>query len=189
MDIRQCTGWEAVFGTAGSGGLVVQRVMPGVICCWQIWMSWMQRGTCDTVWVTPEHSCLCRHKCGRGAAVRPQTQPSVGRGVLGLWSRVASLMTPWRAKEEVPSGANQNRYINIFIGTAMTNPCSSDRICLSQDEFREFCRVQGVSSREAEFSLFDFGWTIVTSLSRMVWLNQSTTPDIVLTGRFNFLWW
>ena len=41
---------------------------------------------------------------GRGA-VLPQANPSVFTEAVNLWSRVASLLTPWCAKGEVPTGS------------------------------------------------------------------------------------
>ena len=43
-------------------------------------------------------------------AVLPQANPSVFTEAVKLWSRVASLLTPWCAKGEVPTGVNLNRY-------------------------------------------------------------------------------
>ena len=67
-------------------------------------VKWRTRRTCDTAWVTPGHDCLCSYAYGQGAAVRPQTDPSIWDGVIGLWGRIAPLLSPWCAKGEVPSG-------------------------------------------------------------------------------------
>ena len=53
---------------------------------------------------------VCVYACGRGAAVRPQTSHSIWDGVIGLWSRVPSLLFFWCAKGQVPTGENLNRY-------------------------------------------------------------------------------
>ena len=47
------------------------------------------------------------HEYGHGA-VLPQANPSVFTEAVNLWSRVASLLTPWCAKGEVPTGVNLN---------------------------------------------------------------------------------
>ena len=53
---------------------------------------------------------LCSYACGHGAAVRPQTNDAIWHGVIGLWGRVAPLLSPWCARREVPTGVNLNRY-------------------------------------------------------------------------------
>ena len=63
----------------------------------------------ETAWATPGHVCSCSYSYGRGA-VLPQATPSVFTEAVNLWSRVASLLTPWCAKGEVPTGVNLNRY-------------------------------------------------------------------------------
>ena len=73
-------------------------------------MDWTRRSTNSTAWVTPGHVCLCAHNYGHGAAVVPQPGDSVWNGVMGLWSRVATLLTPSCALGEVPSGVNLNQY-------------------------------------------------------------------------------
>ena len=66
----------------------------------------MKQGTYKTAWVTPGHDCLCSYQYGHGAAVRPQTNNAIWDGVIGLWSRVAPLLSPWSARENVPTGVN-----------------------------------------------------------------------------------
>ena len=56
------------------------------------------------------HDCLCPYQYGRGAAVRPQTNDAIWDGVIGLWGRVAPLLSPWCARGNVPTGVNLNRY-------------------------------------------------------------------------------
>ena len=63
----------------------------------------------ETAWATPGHVCSCPNSYGRGA-VLPQANPFVLTEAVNLWSRVASLLTPWCAKGEVPTGVNLNRY-------------------------------------------------------------------------------
>ena len=72
-----------------------------------------QRGTYETAWVTPGHDCLCSCAYGHGAAVRPKTNGSISDGAMSLWSRVAPLLSPWRAKGEVPTGVNPNRNASL----------------------------------------------------------------------------
>ena len=98
---------------------------------------WTKRSTCDTAWVTPGSAYLGLCENGQDAAVRQQTKPSVWHEVRRLSSRVS----PWYAKEEVPSGVNLNPYAGS--GSSIPPHCDDT---LGQ--------VQGVSSREAEFSLF-----------------------------------
>ena len=70
----------------------------------------MTRGTYETAWVTPGHDCLCPYKYGHRAAVRPYTNNATWDGVIGLWSRVAPLLSPWCARGNVPTGVNLNQY-------------------------------------------------------------------------------
>ena len=70
---------------------------------------WEHRSGYETAWATPGHVCSCSYSYGRGP-VLPQANPSVFTEAVNLWSRVASLLTPWCAKGEVPTGVNLNRY-------------------------------------------------------------------------------
>ena len=69
----------------------------------------MEKRTYSTAWVTPRHRCVCAYKYG-SAAVGPQSDDSIWNEVIGLWSRVAPLLTPWCSARELPSGVNLNRY-------------------------------------------------------------------------------
>ena len=71
-------------------------------------VQWRKEGSYDTAWVTPRHDCLFSCASGHGAPLRPQTNGSSWDGAIGLWGRVASLLSPWCAKGEVPTGVNQN---------------------------------------------------------------------------------
>ena len=73
-------------------------------------VRWISRGSYETAWVTPKHDCLCSYQYGHGAAIRPQTNDAIWHGVVGLWSRVAHLLSPWCARREVPTGMNLNLY-------------------------------------------------------------------------------
>ena len=73
-------------------------------------MGWRQQGTYETAWVAPGHDCLCTHKCGHGAAVRLQTNNAIWDGVVGLWRRVAPLLSPCCAGGNTPTGVNLDQY-------------------------------------------------------------------------------
>ena len=68
------------------------------------------RGTYETAWVTPGHDCLCPYQYGHGAAVRPQTNDVISDGVIGLWGRVAPLLSPWCARGNMLTGVNLYPY-------------------------------------------------------------------------------
>ena len=113
LDIGQSTGWTKVCETARSGIWVLKgnaRTFMFPANLDHLRVEWMKRGTCKTAWVTPGHDCLCSYQCGHGAAVSPQTNDASWDGVVGLWSRVAPLLSPWCARENVPTGVNLNRY-------------------------------------------------------------------------------
>ena len=113
LDIRQSMGWTKVCETARSGIWVLKgnasaRMLPENLD--HLRVRWISRGTYETAWVTPGHDCLCSYKYGHGAAVRPQTNDAIWRGVIGLWGRVAPLLSPWCGRRELPTGVNLNRY-------------------------------------------------------------------------------
>ena len=113
LDIRQSMGWTKVCGTTRSGIWVLKgnaraRMLPENLD--HLRVRWISRGTYETAWVTPGHDCLCSYQYGHGAAVRPQTNDAIWHGVIGLWGRVAPLLSPWCARREVPTGVNLNRY-------------------------------------------------------------------------------
>ena len=111
--IRQSMGWTKVCSTKRSGIWVLKgnaraRMLPANLD--HLRVRWISRGTYETAWVTPGHDCLCSYQYGHGAAVRPQTNDAIWRGVIGLWGRVASLLSPWCGRRELPTGVNLNRY-------------------------------------------------------------------------------
>ena len=113
LDIRQSMGWTKVCGTARSGVWVLKgnasaRMLPANLD--HLRVGWRKQGSYETAWVTPGHDCLCSYAYGHGAAVRPQTNNAIWDGVIGLWGRVAPLLSPWCARREVPTGLNLNRY-------------------------------------------------------------------------------
>ena len=98
LDIRQSMGWTKVCGIAQSGIWVLKGnartcMFPANLD--HLRVGWMKRGTYKTAWVTPGHDCLCSYQYGHGAAVRPQTNNAIWDGVIGLWGRVAPLLSPW----------------------------------------------------------------------------------------------
>ena len=110
---RQSVGWTKVCGTTRSGIWVLKgnasaRMSPDNLE--HLRVAWRPRGTYETAWVTPGHDRLCPYPYGRGAAVRLQTNDAIWDGVVGLWSRVAPLLSPWCARGNVPTGVNLNRY-------------------------------------------------------------------------------
>ena len=113
LGIRQSMGWTKVCQTRQSGiwalkGNARACMLPENLDHLRVgWISW---GSHETAWVTPGHDCLCPYKYGHGAAVRPQTNDAIWDGVIGLWSRVAPLLSPWCARGNVPTGVNLNRY-------------------------------------------------------------------------------
>ena len=113
LDIRQSMGWTKVCETARSGIWVLKgnartRMLPENLD--HLRVKWIPRGTYETACVTPGHDCLCSYQYGQGAAVRPQTNDAIWRGVIGLWGRVAPLLSPWCGTRELPTGVNLNRY-------------------------------------------------------------------------------
>ena len=87
LDIRQSMGWTKVCETARSGILVLKgnartRMLPANLD--HLRVGWRKQGSYETAWVTPGHDCLCSYAYGHGAAVRPQTDDGIWRGVIGL---------------------------------------------------------------------------------------------------------
>ena len=113
LGIRQSMGWMKVCSTARSGIWVLKG---GARACMlpanldHLRVGWRPRGSYKTARVTPGHDCRCPYQYGRGAAVRPQSNDAIWDGVLGLWSRVAPLLSPWCARGNVPTEVNLNRY-------------------------------------------------------------------------------
>ena len=106
LDIRQPMGWTKVCETARSGIWVLKvnaraRMLPENLD--HLRVRWISRGSYETTWVTPGHDCLCSYQYGHGTAVRPQTNDAIWHGVIGLWGRVAPLLSPLVCQE---GGAN-----------------------------------------------------------------------------------
>ena len=106
-------GWTKVCGTPQSATWVLKgnaraRMLPDNLD--HLRVEWMKRGSYKTAWVTPGHDCLCSYNYGRGAAVRQQTDDAIWGGVIGLWGRVAPLLSPWCARGNVPTAVNLNQY-------------------------------------------------------------------------------
>ena len=68
-------------------------------------VRWISRGTYETAWVTPGHDCLCSYQYGHGAAVRPQTNDAIWRGVMVV-GQGRTLLSPWCGTKDVPTGVN-----------------------------------------------------------------------------------
>ena len=130
--IRQQLGWKKVCGTEDSGIWVLKGESRGYALpsnLDHLGVAWMEKRTYSTAWVTPRYRCSCAYKYG-GAAVGPQSDGSIWNGVMGLWSRVAPLLTPWCTAREVPSGVNLNRYA----GWGSSIPWHSDNEPLFGDQ-------------------------------------------------------
>ena len=107
LDIRQSMGWTKVCGTARSGiwvlkGNASSRMLPANLD--HLRVGWRKQGSYETAWVTPGHDCLCSYAYGHGAAVRPQTNDAIWHGVIGLWGRVAPLLSLGVPGGKVPTG-------------------------------------------------------------------------------------
>ena len=121
LDIRQSMGWTKVCGTAQSGiwvlkGIARACMLPANLD--HLRVQWRKRGAHETAWVTPGRDCLCSYKYGHGAAVRPQTNNAIWDEVIGLWGRVAPLLS----KGNVPTGVNLIQYS----GSGSCTPWHSD---------------------------------------------------------------
>ena len=125
-------GWTKVCGTAQSGIWVLKgnartRMLPANLD--HLRVGWISRGSHEAAWVTPWHDCLCSYAYVHGAAVRPHWH-----GVIGLWGRVAPLVT--LVCQE--GGANGSELepvtpvqVHVSVGIATTSPCSAHRMRLS----------------------------------------------------------
>ena len=163
LDIRQSMGWTKVCGTARSGIWVPKSnartcMFPANLD--HLRVGWMKQGSYKTACVTPGHDCLCPYKYGHGAAVRPQTNNAICDRVIGLWGRVAPLLSPWCARVNVPTGVNLKKYAGpgSFIRWHSDNeplfgPQNSPKLLVSLS--LGSCGVHGASSRAGQCSLFD----------------------------------
>ena len=86
---------------------------------------WEHRSGYETAWATPGHVCSCSYGYGHGP-VLPQANPSVFTEAVNLWNRVASLLTPWCAIGEVPTGVNLNGYAGN--GSFIPWHCDNERL-------------------------------------------------------------
>ena len=118
---------------------------------------WESRSGYETAWATPGHVCSCSYSYGRGP-VLPQVDPSVFTEAVNLWSRVASFLTPWCAKEEVPTGVNLNRYSGD--GSCIPWHCDNERLFGSPFEPKVIVSMRILPLK--------FGWIMVTTWSWMV---------------------
>ena len=124
----QSLGWTRVCGTEKSGVWVLKgdaRTYNLPRNLDDVGVVWERRSGYETAWATPGHVCSCSYNYGRGP-VLPQAKPSVFTEAVNLWSRVASLLTPWCAKGEVPTGVNLNRYPGN--GSCIPWHCDNERL-------------------------------------------------------------
>ena len=121
-------GWARVCGTEKSGVWVLKGDARTYNLPWNlddVGIVWERRSGCETAWATPGHVCSCSYDYGHGP-VLPQANPSVFTEAVNLWSRVATLLTPWCAKGEVPTGVNLNRYVGD--GSCIPWHCDNERL-------------------------------------------------------------
>ena len=107
LDIRQSMGCTKVCQTARSGiwllkGNARTCMLPENLD--HLRVGCRKQGSYETAWVTPGRDCLCSYHCGHGAAVRPRTKDSIWDGFIGLWGRVAPLLSPWKLIVSVSLG-------------------------------------------------------------------------------------
>ena len=124
----QSLGWARVCGTERSGIWVLKgdaRTFNLPRNLDDVGIVWEHRSGYETAWATPGHVCSCSYGYGRGP-VLPQANPSVFTEAVNLWSRVASLLTHWCAKGEVPTGVNLNRYAGD--GSCIPWHCDNERL-------------------------------------------------------------
>ena len=96
----------------------------------------------------------------------PQANPSVFTEAVNLWSRVASLLTPWCAKGEVPTGVNLNRYSGN--GSFIPWHCDNERLFGSPFEPKVIVSINlGHSALRRRILPLKFGWIMVTYWSWM----------------------
>ena len=124
----QSLGWARVCGTGKSGVWVLKgdaRTCNLPRNLDDVGVVWESRSGYETAWATPRHVCSCSYRYGHGP-VLPQANPSVFTEAVNLWSRVASLLTPWCAKGEMPTGVNLNRYAGN--GSFIPWHCDNERL-------------------------------------------------------------
>ena len=124
----QSLGWARVCGSGKSGVWVLKGDARTYNLPWNlddVGIVWERRSGYETAWATPGHVCSCSYTYGHGP-VLPQANPSVFTEAVNLWSRVASLLTPWCAKGEVPTGVNLNRYAGD--GSCIPWHCDNERL-------------------------------------------------------------
>ena len=95
--------WNHTVGDLGAEGNARARMLPDNLD--HLRVEWMKRSTYNTAWVTPGHDCPCPYQFGHGAAVRLQTNNTIWDGVIGLWSRVAPLLSQLLCKRECANGS------------------------------------------------------------------------------------
>ena len=131
----EISGLGAVCGTDNSGVWVLEgsdrtkNSLPENLD--DVGVIWERGSGYETAWATPGHDCLCSYAHGH-RAVLPQANPPVFTEAGNFWSRVASLLTPWCAKGEVPTGLNLNRFAGD--GSYIPWHCDNERLFWHLDE-------------------------------------------------------
>ena len=171
----QSLGWARVCGTEKSGVWVLKGDARTYNLPWNlddVGIVWERRSGYETAWATPGHVCSCSYTYGHGP-VLPQANPSVFTEAVNLWSRVASLLTPWCAKGEVPTGVNLNRYAGD--GSCIPWHCDNERLFGSPFEPKVIVSMSlghsvlfKLRRRTPEKTPLKFGWIMVTFWSWMV---------------------
>ena len=113
LGIRQSMGWTQVCGTTRSGIWVLHgnaRTRMLLENLDHLRVGWISQGSYKTAWVTPGHDCLCPTSMDVEQQSDHKLMTPSGMGLIGLWGRVAPLLSPWCARGNVPTGVNLNRY-------------------------------------------------------------------------------
>ena len=132
---------------------------------------WEFRSGYERAWATPGHVCSCSYRYGRGFCHK--LIPPFFTEAVNLWSRVASLLTPWCAKGEVPTGVNLNRYAGN--GSCIPWHCDNEPLFGSPFEPKVIVSMSlghsvlfKLRRRASENLPLKFGWIMVTFWSWMV---------------------
>ena len=99
-------GWTKVCETARSGIWVLKgnasaRMLPANLD--HLRVGWRKQGSYETTWVTPGTTVCVHMRMDMEQQSEPQTNNAVWDGVIGLWGRVAPLLSPWCARGNVPT--------------------------------------------------------------------------------------
>ena len=167
----QSLGWARVCGSGKSGVWVLKGDARTDNLPWNlddVGIVWERRSGYETAWATPGHVCSCSYTYGHGP-VLPQANPSVCTEAVNLWSRVASLLTPWCAKGEVEAEASLSRAYLAAGGPPLSSPGSyvgrgSLSICTMRLGGRCHDRIHR-TDRADEFDVAHSGFFLNSSLA------------------------